>query len=61
MVADLEDTLDEESLCAALAPQDTERLRLDAPRNDDLADIVTLANTRKVATMVATMPQPLHP
>ncbi|GGF02695.1 N-acetyltransferase GCN5 [Stappia taiwanensis] len=58
MVADLEESLDEESFCAAGAPQETARLRLDLPRSDDLADIVTLANNRKVATMVATMPSP---
>ena len=43
MVADLEDSLEEESLEAALLPQDTDRLRLDLPRADDLADLVFLA------------------
>jgi len=58
MVADLEDSLDEDSLGAAVLPQATARLRLDAPRPDDLADIVALANNRRIATMVATMPHP---
>jgi RimJ/RimL family protein N-acetyltransferase len=58
MVADLEDSLEEESLGAAARPQDSERLRLDALRQDDLTDIVFLANNRRIATMVASMPHP---
>ncbi|MAA99325.1 MAG: GNAT family N-acetyltransferase [Stappia sp.] len=58
MVADLEDSLEEESLEAALLPQDTDRLRLDLPRADDLADLVFLANNRRIATMLAHLPHP---
>ena len=58
MVADLEDSLEEESLDAALLPQDTDRLRLDLPRADDLADLVFLANNRRIATMLAHLPHP---
>lgn len=58
MVADLEESLEEESLVAAAGPQETTRLRLDALRHDDLADLVFLANNRRIATMVATMPHP---
>lgn len=58
MVADLEEGLEEESLDAALLPQDTDRLRLDLPRADDLADLVFLANNRRIATMLAHLPHP---
>ncbi|MBA5777050.1 GNAT family N-acetyltransferase [Stappia sp. F7233] len=58
MVADLEEFSDESSHDAALLPQETARLKLDLPRKDDLADIVFLANNRRVAAMLATMPHP---
>ena len=58
MVADLEEGLEEDSLAAVVGPQETERLRLDALRPDDLADSVFLANNRRIATMVASMPHP---
>ncbi|MXN66685.1 GNAT family N-acetyltransferase [Stappia sp. GBMRC 2046] len=58
MVADLKEDSEERSPDAALTPQETGRLCLDMPRNDDLADIVYLANNRKIASMLATMPHP---
>jgi RimJ/RimL family protein N-acetyltransferase len=58
MVADIEDSLDDESLEAAVLPQETDRLRLDMPRPDDIADIVFLANNRRIATMVKSLPHP---
>lgn len=48
MVADLEEGLEEDSLAAVVGPQETERLRLDALRPDDLADIVFLADRKSV-------------
>lgn len=58
MVADLEEFLDEESLPAAEVPQDTARLRIDLPRKDDVSDIVFLADNRRIAAMLATLPHP---
>lgn len=58
MVADLEEYSEESSHAAAVLPQETARLRLDRPRKDDLADIVFLANNRRIAAMLATMPHP---
>lgn len=58
MVADQKEDSEERSLSAAPVPQGTARLLLDVPRNDDLADIVYLANNHKIASMLATMPHP---
>ncbi|NBN64923.1 GNAT family N-acetyltransferase [Microvirga tunisiensis] len=58
MVVESEGYLDESSLSAAVMPQEGVRVRLDLPRTDDLADIVFLANNRKIASHLATMPHP---
>ncbi len=58
MVADLEEYEEDDSPGAPLTPGETARLKIDAPRQDDLADIVHLANDRRIATMLATMPHP---
>lgn len=58
MVVESEGYLDESSLVAARMPLEGVRVRLDTPRKDDLADIVFLANNRKIASHLATMPHP---
>lgn len=58
MVLESEGYLDESCLGAAVMPQEGVRVRLDLPRTDDLADIVFLANNRKIASHLATMPHP---
>ncbi|ADZ72562.1 GNAT family N-acetyltransferase [Polymorphum gilvum] len=58
MVVESEGPLEESCLGAAVLPQETARIRLDQPRTDDLADIVFLANNRKIAANLATMPHP---
>jgi len=45
-------------LCAAPLPQDAVHVRLDKPRMDDLADLVFLADNKKVAANLSTMPHP---
>ncbi|CDX42421.1 MAG: N-acetyltransferase [Mesorhizobium sp.] len=57
MVAEAEDTEDESYAidCPALA---TERLVMRAPRENDLEQLVTLADNRHVAEMLARMPHP---
>lgn len=59
MVVEYEDSLEESSYSAAAhEPQDTARLAINAARQDDLADIIFLANNRRVTDMVASMPHP---
>jgi RimJ/RimL family protein N-acetyltransferase len=57
MVAEAEDTEDESYAidCPVLA---TERLVMRAPRDSDLEQLVTLADNRHVAEMLARMPHP---
>ncbi|RAZ74747.1 GNAT family N-acetyltransferase [Mesorhizobium atlanticum] len=57
MVAEAEDTEDESYAidCPSLA---TERLVMRAPRESDLEQLVTLADNRHVAEMLARMPHP---
>ncbi|TPI45615.1 GNAT family N-acetyltransferase [Mesorhizobium sp. B2-9-1] len=57
MVAEAEDTEDESYVidCPVLA---TERLAMRAPRESDLEQLVTLADNRHVAEMLARMPHP---
>lgn len=49
---------DPESLAAARPVLTLERLKLERPTLDDAADIVFLANNRRVAEMLARMPHP---
>lgn len=58
MVVESDGLLDESSLSAAPLPQEAVRVRLDKPRKDDLADLVYLANNRKVAENLTVMPHP---
>ena len=58
MVVESDGLLDESSLAAAPLPQEAVRVRLDKPRMDDLADMVFLANNKKVAANLSTMPHP---
>ncbi|WP_310621631.1 GNAT family N-acetyltransferase [Flexibacterium corallicola] len=58
MVIEYEGPLEERSYSAAGTPQDTARLVIDQVRQDDLADIMFLANNRNVSKMLATMPHP---
>ncbi|WP_068083433.1 GNAT family N-acetyltransferase [Polycladidibacter stylochi] len=58
MVIEYEEIPEESSCSADGLPQDTARLRLDAARKDDLADILYLANNRKIAEALSNMPHP---
>lgn len=58
MVVESDGLLDESSLTAAPLPQEAVRVRLDRLRRDDLADLVFLANNKKVAANLSTMPHP---
>lgn len=58
MVVERDGLLDESSQPAAPLPQEADRVRLDLPRRDDLADIVFLANNHRIAANLATMPHP---
>ncbi|WP_321499996.1 GNAT family N-acetyltransferase [Breoghania sp.] len=49
---------DPSSLSAARPALTLERVKLDRPTMDDAADIVFLANNRRVAEMLASMPHP---
>ena len=57
MVAEIEDS-DDESLAIGRPVLVTERLLLRAPRESDIAALVTLADNRNVAAMLARMPHP---
>ncbi len=58
MVVECDGLLDEGSSLAAKEPQEGVRVRLDVPRMDDLADLVTLANNKKVASQLTIVPHP---
>ncbi|MBO6754688.1 MAG: GNAT family N-acetyltransferase [Roseibium sp.] len=58
MVVESDGLLDESCPVAAPVPQDAVRVRLDMPRVDDIADLVSLANNRQVAANLAIMPYP---
>jgi len=58
MVVERDGLLDQGSPIAVLEPQEAVRVRLDAPRSDDLADILFLANNHKIASHLAKMPHP---
>lgn len=58
MVVESDGLLDESCRPAAPLPQEAIQVRLDVPRPDDLADIVFLANNKKVAVNLSTMPYP---
>ncbi|MDX5592170.1 GNAT family N-acetyltransferase [Pseudovibrio sp. SPO723] len=59
MVVEYEESLEESSYsAAAYGPQDTARLAINAARKDDLADIMFLANNRRIAEMLSSMPHP---
>lgn len=58
MVVGSDELLDESCPKAAPLPQEADRVRLDLPRRDDLADIMFLANNHRIAANLATMPHP---
>ncbi|MTI43778.1 RimJ/RimL family protein N-acetyltransferase [Roseibium hamelinense] len=58
MVVESDGLLDESCRGAAPLPQEAVRVKLDVPRADDLADLVFLANNKKVASNLSTMPYP---
>lgn len=58
MVVESDGLLDESCLCAAPLPQEAVRVRLDLPQADDFADLVYLANNRKVAVNLIQQPFP---
>ncbi|WP_068311560.1 GNAT family N-acetyltransferase [Polycladidibacter hongkongensis] len=58
MVIEYEEIPEESSCIAAGLPQDTARLRIDTARKDDMADILFLANNRKIAEALSNMPHP---
>lgn len=58
MVVESDGLLDDSSCGAAPLPQEADRVRLDMPRTDDLADIVFLANNHRIAANLSTMPHP---
>ncbi|WP_208979350.1 GNAT family N-acetyltransferase [Pseudovibrio axinellae] len=58
MVVEYEEIPEESSCIAAGSPQDTARLVIDRARKDDLADILFLANNRRIAEKLASMPHP---
>lgn len=58
MVVESDGLLDESCISAAPLPQEALRVKLDKPRADDLADLVFLANNKKVAENLATLPYP---
>ena len=58
MVVEYEEIPEESSYVAAGLPQDTARLVLNRARKDDLADILFLANNRRIAEKLTNMPHP---
>ncbi|NVK35997.1 MAG: GNAT family N-acetyltransferase [Rhodobacteraceae bacterium] len=58
MVVESDSLLDDSSCGAAPLPQEADRVRLDVPRTDDLADIVFLANNQRIAANLLKMPHP---
>ena len=58
MVVEYEEIPEESSCVAAGSPQDTARLVIDRARKDDLADILFLANNRRIAEKLTNMPHP---
>ena len=58
MVVESDGLLDESCLCAAPLPQEAVRVKLDLPGADDIADLVFLANNRKVAVNLLQQPYP---
>ncbi|QUS56183.1 GNAT family N-acetyltransferase [Pseudovibrio brasiliensis] len=58
MVVEYEEIPEESSCFAAGSPQDTARLVVDRARKDDVADILFLANNRRIAEKLTNMPHP---
>lgn len=58
MVVESDGLLDESCLGAAPLPQEAVRVKLDVPGADDIADLVFLANNRKVAVNLLQQPYP---
>ncbi|MTI17754.1 N-acetyltransferase [Rhodobacteraceae bacterium RKSG542] len=58
MVVEYEEVPEESSYSADGLPQDTAHLVIDRVRTDDLADIMFLANNKRVAEMLTAMPHP---